>query len=525
VADLQCRLQEAVDANREVLNARGEERRTKAEITASRQQQAETAQAQHGTAAKPSAGEQPAKASKGIPSAGGSERSKTSQQQQLEDASRRKGIARLWSDQEELSFRRSDGYQLEPLYVCSNIPTAYSVEGAAVGDLETYRVAVYSGETGLIAEFQPYQLSAIAALAEQQVAGSEAAIEAHVNSYGDDTIVLQSVVYQQRGTLYLDSAFSFDNTLCLLFVRQRWVRYTAQYTWTTYFNGNPLNSFATYAYGMPSLVGQLLCVTINLESKALIHSVFELQSRSISSVTAAQYGGNPAAWTFHYQTQETIHDPRDFLAQATGLDAVFSSCAPGLFSSGLSKTYDLTFDASTQWYALLPYTQSLDLQFAEGSGYVGPLLGVSLLSDPQRRYREEALFDRPRWQGLWTSEAVRVIGAPLEAGGVEEVLEISEYQLDLSDCVQVNWLDQYWPGSFDGLGDELAPTGDVFLQEAIPVADDPLQPSGVWLNAIANDAPVDPYAAVYAVNAPLRQANTLSLGLSVRQIVYRASNG
>lgn len=117
MADLQCRLQEAVDTNREVLNARGEERRTKAEITASRQQQAQTAQAQRGTTAKPSAGEQPAKAQSSTPAAGGVERVQVSQQQALEAAFKKGGVARLRDAKRELSFRRDTDGLLEPIYV------------------------------------------------------------------------------------------------------------------------------------------------------------------------------------------------------------------------------------------------------------------------------------------------------------------------------------------------------------------------------------------------------------------------
>ncbi len=117
MADLQCRLQEAVDANREVLNARGEERRTKAEITASRQQQAETAKAQRGTTAKPSAGEQPAKAQSSAPAAGGVERVQVSQRQALEAAFKKGGVARLRDAKRELSFRRDPDGLLEPIYV------------------------------------------------------------------------------------------------------------------------------------------------------------------------------------------------------------------------------------------------------------------------------------------------------------------------------------------------------------------------------------------------------------------------
>lgn len=117
MADLQCRLQEAVNGNREVLNARGEERRIKAEVTASRQQQAETAKAQRGTAVSPTAGEQPAKAQASAPAAGGVERVQVSQRQALEAAFKKGGVARLRDAKRELSFRRDADGLLEPIYV------------------------------------------------------------------------------------------------------------------------------------------------------------------------------------------------------------------------------------------------------------------------------------------------------------------------------------------------------------------------------------------------------------------------
>ncbi|NBQ37760.1 MAG: hypothetical protein EBU42_09525, partial [Synechococcus sp.] len=156
MADLQCRLQEAVDANREVLNARGEERRTKAEITASRQQQAETAKAQRGTAAKPSAGEQPAKAQSSAQAAGGVERVQVSQRQALEAAFKKGGVARLRDTKRELSFRRDTGL-LEPIYVVQyGDDTLSSYENRA--DYVTTRpdqgLFVFRGDT-LISAVQP----------------------------------------------------------------------------------------------------------------------------------------------------------------------------------------------------------------------------------------------------------------------------------------------------------------------------------------------------------------------------------
>lgn len=156
MADLQCRLQEAVDANREVLNARGEERRTKAEITASRQQQAETAKAQRGTAAKPSAGEQPVKAQSSATAAGGVERVQVSQRQALEAAFKKGGVARLRDAKHELSFRRDTGL-LEPIYVVQygdDTLSSYANRADYVTTKPDQGLFVFRGDT-LISAVQP----------------------------------------------------------------------------------------------------------------------------------------------------------------------------------------------------------------------------------------------------------------------------------------------------------------------------------------------------------------------------------
>ena len=156
MADLQCRLQETVNANRETLNNRAEDRRIKEEVTQSKQQQPGTAQAKRGSTAPP-AGDTAKAQRTGTRTQSGGQQVKVSQQQALEAAGKKVGQARLAELKKQLSARRDVDGLLEPIYILQygdDTQQSYATVAGSVLTRPDQTLLVYRGDT-LISAIQP----------------------------------------------------------------------------------------------------------------------------------------------------------------------------------------------------------------------------------------------------------------------------------------------------------------------------------------------------------------------------------
>lgn len=157
MADLQCRLQETVNANRETLNNRAEDRRIKEAVTQSRQQQPGTAQAKRGSTAPPAGDTAKAQRTDTRTQSGG-QQVKVSQQQALEAAGKKVGQARLAELKKQLSARRDDvDGQLEPIYILQygdDTEQSYETLAGSVLTRPDQTLFVFRGDT-LISAIDP----------------------------------------------------------------------------------------------------------------------------------------------------------------------------------------------------------------------------------------------------------------------------------------------------------------------------------------------------------------------------------
>lgn len=156
MADLQCRLQETVNANRETLNNRVEDRRIKEQVTQSKQQQPGTAQAKRGSSAAP-AGDTAKAQRKGTRTASGGQQVKVSQQQALEAAGKKLGTARMAELRKQVSARRDVDGLLEPIYILQygdDTQQSYATVAGSVLTRPDQTLFVFRGDT-LISAIQP----------------------------------------------------------------------------------------------------------------------------------------------------------------------------------------------------------------------------------------------------------------------------------------------------------------------------------------------------------------------------------
>ena len=156
MADLQCRLQETVNANRETLNNRAEDRRIKEQVTQSRQQQPGTAQAKSGSTPAP-AGDTAKAQRNSTPTQSGGQQVKISQQQALEAAGKKLGHARLADLKKQLSARRDVDGLLEPIYILQygdDTPSSYETLEGSVQTRPDQTLFVFRGSS-LISAIEP----------------------------------------------------------------------------------------------------------------------------------------------------------------------------------------------------------------------------------------------------------------------------------------------------------------------------------------------------------------------------------
>lgn len=156
MADLQCRLQETVNTNRETLNNRAEDRRIKEEVTQSRQQQPGTAQAKLGSTDK-QAGNTAQAQRQGSTSQAGNQQAKVSQQQALEAAGKKVGKAQMTELRKQLSARRDTDGLLEPIYIVQygdDTETSYETLTGSVLTRPNQTLFVFRGDT-LISAIEP----------------------------------------------------------------------------------------------------------------------------------------------------------------------------------------------------------------------------------------------------------------------------------------------------------------------------------------------------------------------------------
>lgn len=509
MSDLRCKLDDAVNANREALNQRVKDDELKREIRVDVASRSNTAMAK----AKQS------KATKRGNAAAADEKAKQAG---------RRGIARQAFDRRELSSRRATAVQLEPIFITYNTTPSFNAGGGLLfynGDpqsLQAVEISVVSGANGVLAQFNPFSLRPLAEPAAERVPGEVAAVESYVSGFANDEITSNTVTYTQQGTLGMDYPAILNNMLVLTFVRQRWVHYRAVYQVTTTFQGNPISQYTADAFAIPNFVGDVLVVKVNLETGAVEHASQVFQTHSVFNVRDAALSAGPSpGWVFHYQSQETLEDLSQIVAERSGFEDLFDQCAPSLFATALSTRYVHQYDTVAAGGGRLGLPQSVNPSRANINQ--GGLLihsGVLLMSDPDLRYRDSSWLAQPRWVGLNTSQAVRVLAA---AGSSEaDYLEISEYSLDLADCEQVGWLDDYWGASFAGVDGELAEPEDVFAQDQVTLPSDGTTGTA-QVEPINGDAPAEPYEATIVKNIPYinRMALAEQVGDAIAWVVYR----
>jgi hypothetical protein len=330
VADLQCRLQEAVDANREVLNARGEERRTKAEITASRQQQAETAKAQRGTTAKPSAGEQPAKAQSSASAVGGVERVQVSQRQALEAAFKKGGVARLRDAKRELSFRRDTDGLLEPIYVVQygdDTLASYDNPANYLRVKPDQTLFVFRGDT-LISAVQPMSTvpfdlayatyssnaytNAVNAITSAGGVVASQTIQPEFNQWFSFKVNDYMVVDQRLIITYCRGVRVFDKGGTMSWSKESWINPGAVTPYLT-----PQNLDASYVY-FDVVTYEVDLIDGGVEGSAAPFLQYKIQSTSASVIeqAATLFGGPISGWVEQtYARTVTQRKPSEALAE------------------------------------------------------------------------------------------------------------------------------------------------------------------------------------------------------------------
>lgn len=543
MADLQCRLQETVNANRETLNNRAEDRRIKEQVTQSRQQQPGTAKAQEGTRQSPVAAPQTAQAQRKPPASPAvNDQAKTDQQTRLKQADQKRGVARLPVLRKELGLRRLDGVELDSIFVSYNAPAItnlgtgllfFTSETTSFGNISTeavenVEIAVTSATAGELTRFKPFELSPVERPAEQRIQGEVAAVQAYVASLGNDEITANTVSFSQRASLAFDYPVIVDNTLILTFLRQRWVSYRAEYEITSYFLGNPISSFTSSLTAMPSVIADVIAIKVNLETGAVEHHAQIIQSWEIANTRDAIYVNNffTRGWFFHYNVTEKLEQIDQIISEASGIGDFFGDCGGSLFATALSAPYLYTYDTELdtnpdflggRWALPVRPTASL-AQIDVAPLYVHSV--ARLMSDADLRNRDGSWLAQPRWLGLSRDKGVRVLAA---AGtSAADYLEASEYNLDLSNCEQVSWLDDYWGGSFAGVNDELAEPSEVFVQDQITLPSDGAVGTPV-IEPINAEAPAEPYEATVVKNIPYinRAALAEQLGGQIAWVVYR----
>lgn len=531
MADLQCRLQETVNANRETLNNRVEDRRIKEQVTQSRQQQPGTAQAQEGARQSPTTTPQTARAQRKPPASPDvNDQAKTDQQTRLKQADQRRGVARLPRLRSELGVRRLDGVELDSIFITYNTTPSFNAGGgllyyeAGPSALAGVEIAVLSAVNGELTRFKPFGLSALSEPSESRVPGEVGAVEAYVAGFADTSITSNTVTFTQQGTLGMDFPVVLDDTLVLTFLRQRWVRYRAVYQVTTTFQGNPISQYNADLFAIPAFAGDVLVVKVNLQTGSVQHQAQAFQSHSIANVRDAALAtvSGSSRWVFHYDTNETLENLSQIVAEQSGLDSAFGECAGDLFTTPLSARYVHQSDTVSSGSGRLGLPSQVTAARANvDNGGVLIHSAVLLMSDPDRRYRNSSWLAQPRWVGLSTSQGVRVLAA---AGtSAADYIEASEYSLDLGDCGQVGWLDDYWGGSFAGVNDELAEPSEVFAQDQITLPSD--GPVGTpVIEPINAEAPSEPYEATVVKNIPYinRTALAEQLGGQIAWVVYQA---
>lgn len=529
MADLQCRLQETVNANRETLNNRAEDRRIKEQVTQSRQQQPGTAQAQQGTRQSPAEAPQTARAQRKPPATPAvNDQAKTDQQTRLKQADQRRGVARLPRLRSELGVRRL-GVELDSIFITYNTTPSFNAGGGLLyyeadpNTLAGVEIAVFSAVNGELARFKPFGLSALSEPSESRVPGEVAAVEAYVAVFADTSITNNTVTYTQQGTLGMEFPVVLDDTLVLTFLRQRWVRYRAVYQVTTTFLGNPISQYNADLFAIPAFAGDVLVVKVNLQTGAVQHQAQVFQSHSIANVRDAAVStvSGSSRWVFHYDTSEALEDLSQIVAEQSGLDSAFGECAINLFSTPFSASYVYQYNTVTSGSGRLGLpNQVIAARASVDNGGVLIHSAVLLMSDPDRRYRNSSWLAQPRWVGLSSNQAIRVLAAA--GSSAADYLEASEYALDLADCGQVGWLDDYWGGSFAGVIDELAEPSEVFVQDQIALPSD--GPVGTpVIEPINPEAPSEPYEATVVKNIPYinRTALAEQVGGQIAWVVYR----
>lgn len=530
MADLRCQLQQSVDANREVLNNRAEDQRVRDQVTQSQQQTPGTAQAKRGTAEPEERTVEIAKAKRSVPLANEvNDQADRSQRLELKAVSRKRGVARLADGRQELGVRRLDGGELEPIFITYNTPSPIAEQfnngGLLFYDLPPegmaqIEIGVVSADRGELTRFKPFELDRLNEPAEQRIDGEAQAVSQYVAGLVDTQITGSAVTFTQEARLGMDFPVISNNTLVLTFLRQRWVSYRVNYVLTAFFNGNPITEDQIPLTALNNCSGDVLVVKVNLETGDSSHQARPYwfhEVKNVSNATAAG-SGSGVGWRFDYQRTETLEDLAVIVSELSGFDQLFASCAPGLFSTPKSNRYVHAFSTSATGQRLgLPQ----DEQFQTAEINLPGLFVHSaylLMSRPARLFRDSSALAQPRWVGLDTTNATRVLVSP--AG---DYLERSDYSLDLSDCEQVGWLDDYWASSFAGLNGDLAEPDDVFVQEAIPLLPDAEADSNPTISPKNPDAPAEPYDATVVKNIPYitRAALTAQVGDPITWVLYR----
>lgn len=530
MADLRCQLQEAVDSNREVFNNRAEDQRVTDQVAQSQQQTPGSAQAKRGTAEPREITAEIAKGKRSVPLANEvNDQADRSQRLELKAVSRKRGVARLAGGRQELAARRLDEGELEPIFITYNTPSPIAEQlnngGLLFYDLPPegmaqIEIGVVSADRGELTRFKPFELDRLNEPAEQRVDGEAQAVSQYVAGLVDTQITSSAVTFTQEARLGMDFPVIVNNTLVITFLRQRWVSYRVNYVLTQFFNGNPINEGQIPLTALNNCNGDVLVVKVNLETRERSHQVRPYwfhEVKNVSNATAAG-PGSAVGWRFDYQRTETIENIAAIVAELSGFDQLFASCSPGLFSTPKSNRYVHVFSTSTTGQRLgLPQ----DEQFQTAEINLPGLFVHSvylLMSRPARLFRDSSALAQPRWVGLNTTNATRVLVTP--AG---DYLERSDYSLDLSDCEQVDWLNDFWASSFAGLNGELAEAEDVFLQEAIDLLPDAEADSDPTISPKNPDAPAEPYDATVVKNIPYitRAALAQQVGDPIIWVLYR----
>lgn len=431
MADLQCRLQETVNANRETLNNRAEDRRIKEEVTQSKQQQPGTAQAKRGSSA-PQAGDTAKAQRTGTRTQSGGQQVKVSQQQALEAAGKKVGQARLAELKKQLSARRDVDGLLEPIYIVQygdDTEQSYATVAGSVLTKPDQTLFVFRGDTLISAidpmSTVPFDLN----YAEYDSRAYGNAVAAIDSSGGAVVAEFVSARQNQWYSFKVNGYLTVDQKLIIsycrgvrVYDRNGFVQWRKE-SWPPGLKGE--NAYLTAPAIGPSYV-YFDFVTYEVEligggvtgiSAPFLQYRIESQSARVIEQNATYLGQNIYGWVEQAYSR-TVNQRKPSVAMAETLGAAHPA-----------KDCDDSFWDATEGFELLPISGASgvipELRF--GQLYYELLYGPPF--EPNDYIAGIVPFPATDWQAANTVEGLKVV---TDASGVGELATIAASLLNCS---------------------------------------------------------------------------------------------